>query len=188
MDTTFPHEYEAEQLSELPSQSSVPHYYYPGASLAGGRDGLGVEVHPSVGQPWQGTFAFGQITPRGISGIFTTPEAKRVCVVSRGEGYFIDVENPIAWEPVRATPIVDVRPIKAQGIIVFANFTELVAYGDVGIKWRTRRLGYDGLRIVEATDDVIRGEFWDLATEAPAEFVVDLATGEARGGVDETWK
>jgi hypothetical protein len=39
-----------------------------------------------LGQPWLGTFAFGDITPNGMSGIFAMPDPHRLCVVSSGDG------------------------------------------------------------------------------------------------------
>jgi hypothetical protein len=184
MDTTFPHSYECERLSETP-RIALPHYYYPGASTQGGRDGVLAEIRPENGEPWLGTFAFGRIAPKGATGIFTTPSPHRLCVVAMGEGYIVSANASAAWEPVRATPIIDVRPIRAQGIIVFASFTELVAYGPTGIKWRTKRLTWDNLKITEVTDTLIRGEFFDIRSEATEGFVVDLATGVHQGGINE---
>lgn len=184
MHATFAHAYVCERLTETP-QTAQEHFFYPGASTKGGRDGILVEVRPECGRTWFGTFAFGQVTPKGISGIFTTPNPERLCVVSQGAGYFVSATKPTEWEAIRATPIIDVRPIRAQGIIVFANFTELVAYGPTGMKWRTKRLTWDSLKITEVTDAFIKGEFWDIQSEATANFVVDLASGTHQGGIKE---
>ncbi len=184
IDRTFPQSYECEWLLET-QQTVLPHYYYPGASPEGGRDGVLIRVRPEGGQAWLGTFAFGIFTAKGISGIFTTPNPDRVCVVAAGEAYLVSVSAPTEWEAISILPIIDVRPIRAHGIIVFANFTELVAYGQTGIKWTTRRLTWDSLKITEVTDDLIKGEYWDILSEAMASFVVDLATGEHTGGIEE---
>lgn len=184
MDRTFPHDYECERLTETP-RTERAHYYFPGASTKGGRDGILIEVRPVQGPVWLGTFAFGQVTPKGFSGIFTTPNPERLCVVSCGEGYLVSAKTPKEWETIGSMPIIDVRPVLAQGIIVFANYTELVAYGSSGLKWRTKRLTWDSLKITEVTDDFIKGEFWDIRSEANANFVVDLATGNHKGGLKE---
>src|SRR5258707_9516838 len=184
IDRTFPQSYECEWLLET-QQTVLPHYYYPGASPEGGRDGVLIRVRPEGGQAWVGTFAFGIFTVKGISGIFTTPNPDRVCVVAVGEAYLVSASAPTEWEAISILPIIDVRPIRAHGIIVFANFTELVAYGQTGIKWTTRRLTWDSLKITEVTDDLIKGEYWDILSEAMASFVVDLATGEHTGGIEE---
>lgn len=184
MDTTFPHSYTCEWLSETPGVA-LAHYYYPGATRNGGRDGVLVEVRPDHGQGWLGTFAFGRVTPKGVSGIFTLPDPNRFCVVSKGEGYIVSAAAPMAWEAVLATPIIDVRPVQARGIIVFASFTELVSYGPTGVDWRTKRLAWDNLRITEVTDTFVKGEYWDIRSGATASFVVDLATGAHQGGIGE---
>jgi len=185
MDTTFSKTYECEELAETPQPAVLPHYFYPGATIGSGRDGILIEVRPEHGQSWHGTFAFGQIAPKGASGIFTTPDPQRICVVAKGAGYFISSSDPTSWELVRATPVIDVRPVSAQGIIVFASFTDLVAYGPTGIKWRTKRLSWDNMKITEVTDKIIKGEIWDIRNEAKAEFIVDLATGTHQGGIEE---
>src|SRR5215510_13278272 len=116
-DATFPQCYECERLSEIPGRTTLAHYYYPGATTKGGRDGLLVEVRPERGQPWIGTFAFGDITANGVSGIFAMPEPHRLCVVSSGAGYLISANEPTAWETIQAIPVIDVRPVRAQDII-----------------------------------------------------------------------
>jgi hypothetical protein len=185
MNATFPHTYECEQLAEGPGYASSRHYYYPGASNEGGRDGVLLEVRPEGGQPWFGTFAFGQIAPNLPSGIFTMPDPRLLCVVANGEGYLVFTNVPTSWERVRVTPIIDVRPIRAHEIIVFADFTRLVAYGNSGIKWQTRRLCWDNLKITDVTDTSITGEAWDFHSGTTKQFVVDLATGLDDGGVGE---
>lgn len=184
MDATFVHKYRCERLAELP-KLAWPHFFYPGASPRGGQDGILVKVCPCSGEPWLGTFAFGAFAPRGVSGIFTTPNPQGLCVVAKGAGYMVSVSSPAEWETVQATPIIDVHPVRARSLLVFATFTDLVAYGPSGMSWRTRRLSWDDLRITEVTDAVIRGEFWDIRSDATGNFTVDLATGHHEGGLDE---
>ena len=83
----------------------------------------------------------------------------------------------------RAAPVIDVRSSKSHEIIVFAEFTRLVAYGPAGIKWETGRLSWEDLAITEVSQDYIKGEFWDIRTERTAEFAVKiLSDRKARGG------
>lgn len=185
MDTTFPHTYECQKLTESAGLASLAHYYYPGASTKGGQDGILVEVRPDDGESWLGTFAFGHIVPKGVCGIFTMPDPQALCVVAKGEGYIVRANAPKSWEPVRVTPIIDVRPVRAQEIVVFAEFTRLVAYGHAGIKWETKRLSWDNLKITEVTNKLLNGEFWDIRSETIGSFAVDLATGAHRGGIEE---
>lgn len=184
-DRTFLPSFKCERVVET-QQAEHPHYYYPGASVeGGGRDGVLIRVTPENGRAWLGTFAFGQLTTNGITGVFTTPNPDQVCVIAAGEGYIVSANKPTEWDQVRATPVIDVRPIHSHLIIVFANFTELVAYGPAGLKWRTRRLSWDSLKIHEVTDTSINGEFLDILSNAMEHFVVDLETGADTGGIGD---
>jgi hypothetical protein len=185
MDATFDHSYECMFLAELPSSKSLPRYYYPGASTQGGQDGIVVEVKPEHGQSWLGTFAFGTDRSKGFSGIFTTPTIGRLCVVAAGVGYFVSADSPEEWERVIATPVMDVRSNSTCGIIVFADFTRLVAYGQSGLKWKTGRLAWDDLKITDMTANSIKGEYFDVPGQAVATFTVDLITGNHEGGVEK---
>lgn len=184
MDKSFPHSYECDQMDELPGISLLQHYYYPGASTEGGRDGVLVRISPEDGRPWLATFAFGEITPNGASGIFSTPNPRTLCAVARGAGYFVSAAEPRSWESIAVLPIRDVRPVPHNGVIVFANFTHLIAYDQRGVRWRTKRLALDDLKITEVTDMYIKGEFWDIRAGAKGTFLVDLITGASRGGID----
>ena len=181
----FPASFRVRVLDELPQPERYPHYYYPGARRNGGGDGVLIEVVPENGQPWIGTFAFGQVVRTGLSGVYTTPDPDLLCVVSNGDGELVSAAKPERAETVRCYPVTDVRLIKAQQLIVFASFTDLVAYGASGVKWRTKRLTWDNMKITEVTDEIIRGEFWDIRNETKAEFIVDLATGTHQGGIVE---
>ena len=179
----FDHTYECEVASETTGRENRK-FFYPGATTEGGRDGLMVNVIPYKGDPWLGIFAFGKVTPKGVTGIFSMPNSECLCVVAQGNAFIVSVNDPSTWESVRAIPVIDVRCIVKHGIIVFATFTELVAYGSSGLKWRTKRLTWDSLKVVEVTDDLLKGEYWDIRSESKQSFTVDLATGNHQGGID----
>jgi len=181
MDETFAHSYECIQLAEIPSGAS-PHYYFPGGSVKGGRDGLILEIQPHRGDVWFGTFAYGNVTPNGFTGVLSSPNPHRVCVVSKGSGYFVDVNSPANWEEINAVPILDVRPIASENILVFADFTKLVAYDTRGVKWRTEDISLDGLKITSVGGGLIEGEFWNPSNDRTSQFVVDLVSGIRKDG------
>jgi hypothetical protein len=138
-----------------------------------------LEISPEQGRRWLGIFAFGGISPKGVTGVFTTPDPHRVCVVSEGAGYFVSANAPTSWEEARVAPILDVRPVPAQQILVFAGYAELIAYGETGFRWRTEDLVVDELVITEVTDTHISGKGWIPEGEPGSyRFVVDLRTGE----------
>jgi len=63
---------------------------------------------------------------------------------------------------------------------VFADFTDLVAYGPGGIAWRSGRIALDDVEILRADGDVLHvaGFFGSINR---AEFTVDLRTGRPSG-------
>jgi hypothetical protein len=182
IDFSFPHRFGCQILDELPG-GPVGWRYFPG-SQASGQDGVVVQVQPEAGEAWVGMFAFGKFGNEGISRVLSMPDPEKLCVVARGSGYVVSAARPDDWGPVKAIPIIDVRAVPRAGLVVFANHTEMLAYGEEGAKWRTSRLAWDGLRILEVGDRALVGEYWDIRQEAMQRFEVDLATGAAVGGVE----
>lgn len=179
--STFEGHYSCEVLSDLPS-NGLDRFYFPGAQ-SHGKDGLIVQVTPIRRAPWFGIFSFGEVAKEGVTAIYTMPNPNQLCVVARGEGYLVEAENPVAWQPVRSIPVIDARVILERKIVVFASFTDLVAYGASGIQWRSERLAWDRLSVVGTTSDYLTGEFWDHSSDEKKTFIVDLTTGNSVGGV-----
>ncbi|MBO9584991.1 MAG: hypothetical protein J7574_12595 [Flavobacterium sp.] len=179
IDVSFQSSYSLEVLEKLGTEER---YYYPSGVSHGGKDGLIVKVTHSKGESWIGVFAFGEISYKGLYGVYTTPNPDKFCVISRGAGYIVSSLNPNDWEEVDFIPIIDVRSIKSQSIIVFADFTDLIAYGENGIKWHTERVAHDSFKITEVTDRYLRGQFWNIRNEANETFEIDLLSGSQVGG------
>lgn len=176
------HSYEVEELGELPGTGkfSVPVFNFPPANPPGNY-GLGLRVRRRGGESWVGFFAGGYTSPTAISRVVSSPDPNRVCVVSKGAGYLVDVDNPGEWERVQLFPVLDVRTISERGLMIFCSFTDLVAYGDTGFVWKSPRVCWDDLKIVSITPDTIEGTGYDPAnSDAPkSRFVVDLRTGRS---------
>ena len=181
-DSTFAHEYGCKLLEELPS-NQTPHYY-PGGGQ-GGRDGILVMVSPRARAPWLGLFAFGYASPKSKTGLYSWPAPDRLCVVSSGAGFLVNVNEPAEYVSLEVEPILEVLPIEAQEIVVFANYTELIAYGSTGLQWKSKRISWDGFRITTTNSNFIEGQVWNPRVEADTYFRVALADGNTEGGVDE---
>jgi hypothetical protein len=180
-DNTFRRNYELHVQPNLDGQEGV-RFYFPGALTVGGRDGVTIKVVPQEGPAWIGTFAFGGLRRNEAKALFTTPEVGKLLVVSRGAGYFVSASDPREWKPALTVPTTDVRSIHDRGLIVLASFTDLLAYNEKGLAWRTKRISWDDLKLLSTSANEIKGEFWDLQTEATQQFAVDLATGSVEGG------
>jgi hypothetical protein len=183
VDHSFPHHFGCDVLDELPGGDGPHRYFFPRGTLAG-QDGVIVRVRPTHAESWIGMFAFGKFGSAGVSRVLAMPDPERLCVVARGAGFIVSASSPDVWEIVEATPVIDVRAITDAGIVVFADHTEMLAYDARGVRWRTKRLSWDGLKIVAVGRQAIVGEYWDIRDEAMRTFEVDLQTGAATGGVE----
>lgn len=173
---SFEHDYEIELPAELPGSSdSMQHCFYPGAAEQGGESiGLLLKILPCNGNPWMASFAKG---PGGFSGVLSHPDSRRVCVVCFGTGYVLRVDDPAEWYGIECYPIRDVQSIPNHGLLVFASFTDLCAYGCCGKSWQTDRLVTDDLVITDASSDTITGCGSHYERDTEARFAVDITTG-----------
>ena len=175
-DARFAHAYSYTLLHERPG-GPVLTYYYPGARTDGGRDGLLIRFLPAGMRSWIGVFAWDTI-PGGASRVYTHPDARCTCVVARGVGYIVRVDEPTEWTTVEAHPIFDALALPDHGLIVFATFVELIAYGAAGPVWQTKRLALDELYLTGAdgTNIYARANRFD---GHDVDVTVDVRTGKA---------
>jgi len=185
MDSMFPRQYECEAVDELVPSPSTRRIHFPQSASDGLFSSVLLKVAPASGKSWIGAFQSGGYGPMGVNGVFTTPNPDVFCVSVDGRGYLLHASTPATWSEVAAFPILDVRQIPRLGLIVFSDFTDLVTYGDSGIRWKNR-LGADGLKIEEVSDAEIRGSWWNPASQTRDAFVVDARSGNLLSGA--RWK
>lgn len=179
----FAKRYNFQVLTELPSGSGdTRRFYYPGAKLTGGKDGLIVRVVPVNGQEWVGVFATGDEFGTLLNGVFTCPDEDMICVVSGGIGYLVHASTPEWSSEVPVAPITRVLQMPESDILVVASFTDLSAWGRDGLRWRTKRLVWDELRVTAYDNRRLSGIGFDPTQSEPVRFSVDLRTGEHEGG------
>jgi hypothetical protein len=177
-DLGFPRRYECEVLPGLPGTGPLPYQFrFEGQSTHS--EGLVLKVTPDHGETWVGNFQRGD---SGLSGAYGHPLETSVIAVARGQGYIVVTHQPTQYELVRSYPIRDVRRVPDLPLVLFADYTELTAYGPEGMVWMTPRLSWDGLRITEITPEVIRGLGWSAPEDREVEFLVDVRTGHHKGG------
>jgi hypothetical protein len=148
---TLPHEYEIEVGADLPSGPGVIKQLDIGEnSFRSG--GLVVKVTPEAGEPWIATFIGGSF---GVDSVYSTPNPCVLCVISAGNGYFVQVDNPSEWKEIENDPITDSELIPEIPILLFSDFNSMVAYGKNGLVWSASELVTDYLEIDEATPEAI---------------------------------
>lgn len=179
----FPVAFEFERLGELPA-SRVKRLFYPGATAAGGRDGLNVRVIPHRGEEWIGTFAAGGFGPKAVTEVCSTPNLNKLCVIAEGQGYIVDVEHPECCDSVPIFPVLALRRSTKHRLLIFANHTELLAVGDDGVAWRTTRLSWGSMKLTSMSEDELFGVFWDIRSESEQSFTVNLGNGTHTGGAN----
>jgi hypothetical protein len=179
IDLALPHSYEVEELGELPGTGrfSVPLIFFPPPKGRPEHDGLWLKVKPSSGRGWVGVFKFGYSSPPAFSRVVSTPHPNRVCVISNGAAYVVEADEPEVWGQIPVSPVLDVRMIPEHGLLVFADFTRLAAYGSSGLAWQSPSVCWDALKIVSVTRETIEGTGYDPTISRESRFVVDLKTG-----------
>lgn len=178
---TFPHSYEISELGDLPGNGkfNVPVVYFVQTKGRPEPSGLWLKVRAASGKTWIGVFAFGYISSN--SQVISSPDPSRLCVLSKGNGYIVSTEEPEVWEKIPLLPVLSVRPIPEQRLLVFSDFIRLAAYSIHGLAWESPRLCWDSLKITHVTKDTIEGTGYDPTNSTMHEmrFVVDLKTGRS---------
>ena len=179
----FAHDYRVEEVIELGMGLQVEkHFYFPGASEKGGRDGVLLRIIPVRGTSWVGTFAFGNDIPKAVTGVYSCPDPDSLCVISKGEGYLVSATEPTLWQRIDIYPILDVRIMKDVELLLFSDHTKIAAYDPQGHRWTTKDLSWDGIEITDVTTEQVCGLGWDSPMQRDVEFMVDLQTGKHVGG------
>jgi hypothetical protein len=173
------------QVAILPTRPPIlprRHFTYPAAVEEVERGALELMVRPAAGESFLATCALGFASPAVPTGVWSCPDPAMLCAIAGGYAYIIDTRLPQQFQQVSYRPVTQVRPLPQAGLLLFASFHAVEAWGVEGRRWQTRRLSWEGVRLGEATADALHGWGWDLATDTEVGFAIDLRTGEHTGG------
>ena len=176
----FPANYEIIQDEDLPGTGGVETFEY---REAGSPIGLSLLFCPQGRPKWIGTFGEGYRSTTVITGIYTCPDPNYVCVISRGQGFLIDVMQPNKVIKLPIFPICISEVASAEKVVVFGDMTRLIGIGASGIAWRTREISWDGIRVTHVVHGKVSGLVWDAARQREVSFTLCLSTGEVIGGI-----
>ena len=178
--------YEVRQLDRIDRQFSSIVLAFPDGVPVDRQQELAdapiLAVAPAAGPRWIGVFDDGGygVPPAAHAQVIGWPDEVSLCVVKGGSAWLVRTDEPTRNGEIAAFPICDVLVVPDHELGVFADLTNLIAYGREGIAWRSRRLALDDLKIVRADGDVLHvAGFFGSVTRA--EFTVDLRTGGATG-------
>jgi hypothetical protein len=182
----FPHNWSVEILKTPPLIAPARQFIYP-QQIAGEEDALArgalqLMVHPASGGTFLATCALGFTDPTMPSGVFACPDTQEMCAVAGGYAYVIDTTQPELCTHVAMKPVVEVRPLVPQELLLFVGFHSIIAWGASGTQWETTRLSWEGVRITSIEANTLHGTGWNLLTDRDVAFEVDLLTGHHQGG------
>lgn len=182
MDRTAEHDFEYRVLSELPGGASEKIVYIPNDGSGVRRDGVLVKFLPDSGEPWIGIFAFGDMLPGGECQVYPGPGRNHLTILAKGDAYIASPNNPASFIHVKSCPAIYAVPVPSRNLILFHDYTEIVAYNENGLAWETARISWDEIEIDEVSDTTIFGNSWDAPNEKHVQFSVDLTDGSHQGG------
>jgi|HubBroStandDraft_6_1064221.scaffolds.fasta_scaffold585502_2 hypothetical protein len=182
----FSHNWSVEILKKPPLIAPARQFVYPkqisGEEDALARGALQLIVHPASGGTFLATCALGFTDPAMPTAVFACPDAVQMCAVAGGYAYVIDTSQPEHSTHITLKPVVEVRPLVAQGLLLFVGFHSMMAWGPNDLAWESARLSWEGVRITSLDGDVLHGMGWNLLTDQEVAFSVDLLTGQHQGG------
>jgi hypothetical protein len=178
-DGSFPHRWQAEILPSRPLILPNRHFVYPRVVEEVERGALEVLIRPAGStQEFLATCALGFRDPAVPTGLWATPNEAEICAVSGGYAYIIDTAAPERFTMIPYRPVLEIRPITRQNLLLFVGHHSIIAWGESGQAWQSERLTSEGLTIASIHGHVLQGKGWDMMTDKEIPFTVDLRTGQ----------
>lgn len=187
IDMSFAHRWQAEILAARPLILPPRHFVYPQEAEEVERGALEVLVRPQVGpdvgpdaseaQPFLATCALGFRDPAVPTGLWSTPNPEELCAVAGGYAYLIDTSSPERFTMIAYRPVLEIRPIVEENLLLFVGHHSILVWGSDGKAWESAKLSDEGVTITETTGGILRGTGWEMKTDREKPFSLDLRTG-----------
>lgn len=178
LNLAFAHAWNAEILSARPLILPPRHFTYPREAEEVERGALEVMVRPTNGEPFLSTCALGFRDPAAPTGVWSTPRAEEMCAVAGGYAYLIDTTNPERFTQLPYRPVLAVRPVAEQHLLLFVGHRQVLAWGRDGQAWESEKLSDEGVALGEIRGDELHGMGWEMRADQEAAFRLDLRTGK----------
>lgn len=128
---------------------------------------------------WLGNFQRGD---GAMDGLTATPSPQHLCVVAGGRGYYVPAGTPELFEAVPTYPVIQIAAVDQPALLVMADYTRVAAYDRDGLRWVSRAVSWDGIKILRADAEMISGLAWDAPEGEEIEFSIEPTTGHVRSG------
>jgi hypothetical protein len=190
LDLSFPRHWQAEVLSARPLILPPRHFIYPRDAEEVERGALEVLIRPEtpvdpglasetweLAQPFLATCALGFRDPAVPTGLWSTPNPDEICAVSGGYAYIICTTAPGRFTMLPYRPVLELRPLPAQNLLLFVGHHSILAWGRNGQAWESQKLSDEGVTITRIESAQLHGLGWNLMTDKETPFALDLRTG-----------
>lgn len=178
IDLAFPHKWQAQILSARPLILPTRHFVYPAQAEEVERGALEVLIRPGQDvEPFLATCALGFREPIVPTGIWSLPSPEDLCAVSGGYAYIIDTSAPSRFTMIPFRPVLEVRPLAEQGLLLFVGHHAILAWGSSGQLWQSEKLSDEGVSITHIYGNKLRGQGWSMISDKETPFALDLRTG-----------
>ena len=134
---------------------------------------------PEGTNSWAGCFRGGFFS---FNGLIMVADSADALVVAGGQGYWVSLLDRTVRYQHRF--IAAAASVPGHRTVVVADYVCVALLSANGVVWETRRVSLDGITFKEVSGTLIFGE-----AEVPngvASFEVEVASGEVRGGWDES--
>ena len=100
-----------------------------------------------------------------------------MCAVCGGYVYIINTAAPERFIMLPYRPVLQVRSVPVQELLLFVGHRAILAWGSQGKAWETVKLSDEGVTISGIEGRLLRGLGWDMMTDKETPFTVDLQNG-----------
>ena len=128
-------------------------------------------------QPFLATCALGFRDPAVPTGIWAAPNPWEICAVSGGYAYLIDTADPERFTMIEYRPVLEVRALVEQRLLLFVGHRTVLAWGAEGLAWETGKLSDEGVVITRIENGVLHGTGWEMMSDTERPFAIDLLDG-----------
>lgn len=128
----FSQTWSVETLKTPPLIAPARQFIYPqqivGEEDTLARGALQLMVRPASGGTFLATCALGFTDAAMPTGVFACPNADEMCAVAGGYAYVIDTLKPERSTHIALKPVVEVRPLVPQKLLLFVGFHSVIAW------------------------------------------------------------
>jgi hypothetical protein len=164
-------------LPGLPATGPWPEQFSAGGHGTH-REGFVVEFAPEGKPTWVGNFQLGLT---GYSAVLPNLEETSLIVIAGGQAYMIDPEKRRLLTAFGGTLNMALA-VPQMNLFLMGNGIWLEAWDNSGMRWRSRRISWDGMWDLRIENGRVKGSAWSPFDDREYPFAVDLKTGAVEGG------